>query len=298
MATRQFRSEPPLVLIVGPTASGKTALGIRLAKQYGGEIISADSRAVYKDLSIGTAKPSLEEQDGVPHWGIDLVEPGERFTAADFQHYANKKITEIRARGHLPIIVGGTGLYVDAVMYDFEFPAEGNDLERREALMRQSLEELYSYCIKNNILLPENKKNKRYVVNNILRNGQTLKRKYELIENTIVVGISTDRDILRERIRRRAAVILSAGVVDEAKKAAEKYGWDNEAMTGNIYPLIREYIDGSLSLHELEERFIVSDWRLAKRQLTWLKRNEHIYWASLDDAYTYITRRLDELSNL
>ena len=298
MATRQFRSEPPLVLIVGPTASGKTALGIKLAKQYGGEIISADSRAIYKDLSIGTAKPSLEEQDGVPHWGIDLVEPGERFTAADFQHYANKKITEIRARGHLPIIVGGTGLYVDAVMYGFEFPLEGNDLERREALMKQSLEELYVYCAENNVVLPENKKNKRYVVNNILRNGQTLKRKRELDGNTIVVGISTDRDILRARINKRAAVILSMGVIDEAKHAAEKYGWDNEAMTGNIYPLIREYIRGTLNLRELEEKFIVSDWRLAKRQLTWLKRNEHIYWAGLDDAYTYITRRLDELSNL
>ena len=298
MATDQFRSEPPLILIVGPTASGKTALGIKLAKQYGGEIISADSRAIYKDLSIGTAKPSLEEQDGVPHWGIDLVEPGERFTAADFQHYANKKITEIRARGHLPIIVGGTGLYVDAVMYGFEFPLEGNDLERREALMKQSLEELYVYCAENNVVLPENKKNKRYVVNNILRNGQTLKRKRELDGNTIVVGISTDRDILRARINKRAAVILSMGVIDEAKHAAEKYGWDNEAMTGNIYPLIREYIKGTLNLRELEEKFIVSDWRLAKRQLTWLKRNEHIYWASLDDAYTYITRRLDELSNL
>ena len=298
MATSRFRSEPPLVLVLGPTASGKTSLGIKLAKQYDGEIISADSRAMYRGLSVGTAKPTLEEQDGVPHWGIDLVEPGERFTASDFQQYANKKIAEIRARGHMPIVVGGTGLYVDAVMYDFEFPVEANDVERRESLMALSLDELYEYCSRNNIELPENEKNKRYVVNNILRNGRVLKRKHELDKNTIVVGISTERDILRNRIEKRATVIFHDGVIEEAQNAAVKYGWDNEAMTGNIYPLIHEYLEGKLSMEELEQKFIVRDWQLAKRQLTWLKRNEHIYWANLDEAYTYLTRRLDELSNL
>jgi len=298
MATSRFRSEPPLILIVGPTASGKTALGIKLAKQYDGEIISADSRAIYRDLSIGTAKPTLEEQDGIPHWGIDLVNPGERFTASDFQRYANKKVAEIRARGRLPIIVGGTGLYVDAVMYKFEFPSEGNDVARRESLMALSLDELHEYCLKNDIKLPENKKNKRYVVNNILRNGRVLKRKHELDSNTIVVGISTERDTLRSRIEKRAAVIFHDGVIEEAQNAAAKYGWSNEAMTGNIYPLIHDYLEGKLTMDELVQKFIVRDWQLAKRQLTWLKRNEHIYWANLDEAYTYLTRRLDELSNL
>lgn len=298
MATGRFRSEPPLVLIVGPTASGKTGLGIKLAKRYNGEIISADSRAIYRDLSVGTAKPTPEEQDGIHHWGIDLVEPGERFTASDFQQYTNKKVAEIRARGHVPIIVGGTGLYVDAVVYDFEFPAEANDIERRESLMALSLGELYEYCSRNNIPLPENEKNKRYVVNNILRNGRDLKRKHELDKNTIVVGISTERDILRSRIEKRAAAIFQDGVIEEAQNAAAKYGWNNEAMTGNIYPLIHDYLDGKLTMDGLEQKFIVRDWQLAKRQLTWLKRNEHIYWASLDEAYTYLTRRLDELSNL
>ena len=298
MATSRFRSEPPLVLIVGPTASGKTSLGIKLAKQYDGEIISADSRAIYRDLSIGTAKPTLEEQDGIPHWGIDLVDPGERFTASDFQQYTNSKVAEIRARGHVPIIVGGTGLYVDAVMYAFEFSGEANDIERRESLMTLGLDELYKYCSKNNIPLPENKKNKRYVVNNILRNGRVLKRKHELSPNTVVVGISTERDILRSRIEKRAAAIFHDGVIEEAQNAAAKYGWDNEAMTGNIYPLIHDYLEGILTMDELERKFIVRDWQLAKRQLTWLKRNEHIYWANLDEAYTYLTRRLDELSNL
>ena len=110
-----------VIVILGPTGSGKTGVAIKIAKEVGGEIISADSRAIYKGMNIGTAKPSLEEQDGVPHFGLDLVEPGERFTVADWKEYALKKITEIQARGHVPIIAGGTGLYIDALVYDYQF---------------------------------------------------------------------------------------------------------------------------------------------------------------------------------
>ncbi len=110
-----------VIVILGPTGSGKTGVGIKIAKEIGGEIISADSRTIYKGMDIGTAKPSLEEQDGVPHFGFDLVEPGERFTVADWKVYAEQKISEIRARGHVPIIVGGTGLYIDALVYDYQF---------------------------------------------------------------------------------------------------------------------------------------------------------------------------------
>lgn len=288
----------PLIVIVGPTASGKTGLAIRIAKEYGGEIISADSRAVYKGLSIGTAKPSLEEQDGVAHWGIDLVDPNDRFTVSDFQRYTNDKITEIRGRGHTPILVGGTGLYVDAVLYSFEFPDAVDDISRRDELTLLTLGQLYEYCSKNNIVLPENEKNKRHVVNAILRNGQTLKRRDTPIENSIVVGITTEKEILKQRINSRAKAIIEDGVIDEALYAAAIYGWESEAMTGNIYPLIRAYVDGGMSKDELESRFATKDWQLAKRQLTWLKRDEHIYWAELSEAYTYIAHRLDELNNL
>jgi tRNA dimethylallyltransferase len=116
----------PLIVIVGPTASGKTSLAIDIAKQFGGEIICADSRTVYIGMDIGTAKPSRAEQAMVPHWALDLVEPGQRFTAADFKEYANKKIAEIRSRGNIPMIVGGTGLYVDGVIFDYKF---GDDVE-------------------------------------------------------------------------------------------------------------------------------------------------------------------------
>lgn len=288
----------PLIVIVGPTASGKTGLAVKIAKEYDGEVISADSRAVYRGLTIGTAKPSHEEQEGIPHWGIDLVEPNERFTAADFQRYTNKKVAEIRTRGHVPILAGGTGLYIDAVLYQFEFPKTSSDTSRRDELSALTLDQLYEYCLKNNVMLPENKKNKRYIVNTILRDGQTLKRRHELNENTIVVGITTEKTILRSRINDRAKMIIDQGVVEEALAVSSCYGWESEAMTGNIYPLIHEYIEDKISKDELELKFATKDWQLAKRQLTWLRRNEHIYWASLNDAYTYIAHRLAEVNNL
>ena len=112
-------NETPLIVIVGPTASGKTSLAIKLAKKFGGEIICADSRTVYRDMDIGTAKPTLVERQEVAHWGLDLVEPGQLFSAADFKEYATKRIAEIRDRGNIPFLVGGTGLYIDGVIFNF-----------------------------------------------------------------------------------------------------------------------------------------------------------------------------------
>jgi len=298
MATAGIRSEPPFVVIVGPTASGKTGLAVRIAKEFNGEVISADSRAIYKELTIGTAKPLLDEQQGIPHWGIDLVLPGERFTVADFKAYALQKINEIRARGHVPILAGGTGLYIDAVLYDFEFSSVVDDTIRRDELMQMPLEGLYRHCAEHNIELPENSKNKRHVVNSILRKGQTLKRRHKLDNNTVVVGIATEKEILRLRIEQRADVIITSETLNEAMRAADKYGWDNEAMTGNVYPLIHQYLDGELTMDELKQKFITSDWHLAKRQLTWFRRNEHIQWLQLGDAYTYLARELDKVNNL
>ncbi len=113
-----------VIVILGPTGSGKTGMAVKLAKAIDGEVISADSRAIYKGMDVGTAKPSAAEMEGVPHFGLDLVEPGERFTVADFKAYAEEKIAEIRARGHVPIIAGGTGLYIDALVYDYQFGDE------------------------------------------------------------------------------------------------------------------------------------------------------------------------------
>ncbi len=281
----------PLVVIVGPTASGKTALAIELAEQHNGEIICADSRTVYKYMDVGTAKPNQVEQARVPHWGIDLIEPGDYFSAADFKNYAVQKIEEIRGRGHIPFLTGGTGLYIDAVLFDYQF-GEKVDNEQRQKLQQMTLEQLYDYCKKNNVVLPKNFKNKRYVIRTIESKGVSQQKRLKPLERSMVVGIATDKSILRTRIERRAEQLFEDSVVNEAKMLGKKYGWDNEAMRSNIYPLLRLYLEGSMSLDDVKNKFITLDWRLAKRQMTWLRRNTFIHWASLDGAKKYLADQL------
>lgn len=284
----------PLIVITGPTASGKTALAVKLAARFGGEIICADSRTIYKYMDIGTAKPTMKERLGVPHWGLDLVEPGEPYSAAQFKEYADRKMAEIRKRGNIPFLVGGTGLYIDSVVFDFQFGKPGGDVLRRE-LENKSLEQLHEYCHKYNIKLPENAKNKRYVIRAIERGGADTKISKNPISNIFVVGITTNMNVLRTRIELRAEQIFSSGVVKEATELGMKYGWSSEAMTGNIYPLVRDYIDRKIARSELEAKFAISDYRLAKRQMTWLRRNPYIMWADLDSAEHYLTKRLANL---
>jgi tRNA dimethylallyltransferase len=281
----------PLVVIVGPTASGKTSLAVKLAKKFKGEIISADSRAIYRDLNVGTAKPSAEEQEGVPHWGIDLVLPGEYYSVADFKEYTLEKINEIRARGHIPFLVGGTGLYVDAVIFDYQFKY-GPDTILRQNLQQNSVQELVEICNNQNITLPNNDKNKRYLIRAIENKGVNTNRLKAPIDNSIIVGIATEKSYLVERITKRTEQLFDDDVVNEAKVAGAKYGWGNEAMKSNIYPLIRQYLDGGLSLEETKIKFNTLDWRLAKRQLTWLRRNKFIHWLPVSDAFDYISNQL------
>jgi tRNA dimethylallyltransferase len=273
----------PLIVIAGPTASGKSSLALELAQEFNGEIICADSRTIYKGMDIGTAKPSHKDQALVPHWGLDLVEPGQYFSAADFKYYAVDKIAEIRARGHVPFLVGGTGLYIDSVVFDYQFgPAVDSTL--RTQLNDMDLGELYIYSKKYNIRLPENVTNKRYVIRAIESKSEESKRLLTLIDNTTIVGITTDRDILRHRIATRAEQLFENGVVEEARMLGEKYGWNSEAMTSNIYRLVHEYDDGILTFDQLKERNRAADWQLAKRQLTWLRRNSFVQWVPLSDA--------------
>lgn len=291
MAARSARPEPPLVVIAGPTASGKTSLAISLAKQFGGEIICADSRTVYQGMDIGTAKPTVSEQVGVSHWGLDLVEPGMTFTAADFKQYALAKIAEIRARGNVPFIVGGTGLYIDGVIFNYQFGALADEGQRAQ-WEKMTIEELHNYCNKNDIVLPENSHNRRYVIRAIEQKSINTKRSDAPAPNTIVVGIATKKDILRTRIIQRSEQLFDDGMVEEATILGKKYGWESEAMTGNIYPIAHELLQGKISENDAKEKITTQDWRLAKRQITWLKRNEYIRWLSLDEAKRYLQKLL------
>jgi len=284
------KTDAPLIVIVGPTASGKSALAMELATVFNGEIICADSRTVYKNMDIGTAKPSAEDQAAVPHWGLDLVEPGETFSAADFKKYALLKTQQVRQRGHVPFMVGGTGLYVDGVIFDYEFGQPRPEL--RKQLESLSLEELKTYCANNNVSLPENENNRRYVIRAIEQESINSKRLRSPIDNIVLVGITTERTELRRRITARAEQLFENGMLEEAIKLGEMYGWDSEAMTGNIYKLVKRYLDGELTFDELKQKNVTADWRLAKRQLTYMKRNQYIKWLTLDDAREYIRTAL------
>ncbi len=281
--------ELPLVVIVGPTASGKSALAINVAERFNGEIICADSRTIYREMNIGTAKPDLKDQGRVKHWGIDLVDPGQRYTAADFKAYASQKISDIRERGKLPILVGGTGLYVDGVIFDYQFGAD-RDEEERAKLESLSTDELQEHCIKNNIKLPENRQNRRHLVRAIEQKSINNKRRDTPQENTIVVGISTNKEELTQRIRERIEQMLSYGVVNEAIMLGKKYGWESEAMTGNIYRLIAELTNkGERPLDVSDvDKITTRDIQLAKKQMTWFRRNPYIRWGSIQQVEEYL----------
>lgn len=280
----------PLIVILGPTASGKSSVAIDIAEHIGGEIICADSRTVYKGMDIGTAKPNATDQARVPHWGLDLVEPNEYFSVADFKEYANKKIVEIRKRGHIPILVGGTGLYLDGIIFDYQFlPVKS---AQRSLLESMTLDELHQYCIDNNIKLPENEKNKRYVIREIERKNVTGKGLSEPIQNCIIVGITTEMNILEDRIAKRSEQLFDDGVIDEARALGVKYGWESEAMKGNVYRLVHEFLLGNITKAELKERNRIADRQLAKRQLTWFKRNQFITWLSLEHVEQFVLDRL------
>lgn len=282
----------PLIVIIGPTSSGKTSLAIQLAKKYRGEIVCADSRTVYRGMNIGTAKPSLGEQQGVSHWGLDLVDPGDSFSVSQFKDYARQKIKEIRSRGNIPFLVGGTGLYIDSVIFDFQFGAKYSK-EKRANLQEMTISELQQYCVNHDVSLPENSKNKRYLIRAIERAGKKSSGLEVPLSNTIVVGITTGKQLLRQRITDRAKKMFKDGVVEETIELANNSGWCNEAMTGNVYPIIKKLIEKEIDEDQAIREFIVSDVNLVKRQLTWFRRNPFIEWGDVHSCEQYLSRVLD-----
>ena len=233
---------------MGPTGSGKTGVGREIAKEVGGEGISADSRAVYKYMDIGTAKPSIEEMQGIPHFGIDLVEPGERFTVSDWKEYAQARIEEIRERGHVPIIVGGTGLYVDALVYDYQFMGKTGEKAGKNASAEQ----------------------------------KSCSDRQKMVNEYAVFGIKWDNEALRDRLTQRMNKLFVQNLYDETNFLVEKYGWGSQAMKSNIYQYAYGYLTGKYTLEEAKRLCILDDYHLAKRQITWFKRNLEIKWLPLD----------------
>lgn len=267
----------PLLVIVGETASGKSALASRLAQAFNGEIICADSWTVRREVNIGTAKPTAEERALVPHHLLDQAGPDEDFTAAVFKRLAEAAIIDISSRGKLPIMAGGTGLYIDGVLYDFGFLPAGSRRNRAGLNLlnvTELLEKLDGLRIDTGDV---DKRNKRRLIRLIETNGAMPSRK-GLRGNTLIIGLKTDRATLDGRIAKRVDDMLANGLESEVKALAERYGWGCEALKGVGYAQWQGYFTGSQSLPETRQKIIKATLDLAKRQRTWFKRNKSIQW--------------------
>ena len=267
----------PLVAIVGQTASGKSSVAAEVARQFSGEIINADSWQIYTGMDVGTAKPSQQEREEIPHHLIDIVEPGEEFTAAVYKRMALEAIEDIASRGKLPILVGGTGLYIDGVLFDYSFAPQGYP-GQREALREKSIPELLELIQQRGIDLSGiDTRNKRRLMR-LLETGGAKPQQSDLRANTLVLGVTTSRNQLRENIEKRTEVMFRAGLKHEVRELAERYGWQVEAMKGIGYREFKPYFDGGQSLAETKRRITKNTLELAKKQRTWFKRNRHIRW--------------------
>lgn len=267
-----------LVAIVGQTASGKTALAVSLAQKFNGEIIAADSRTVYRGLDIGTAKPTAVEQDSVPHHLLDVVRPDEEFNAATFKNLANQAIERIHSLGKVAFLTGGTGLYVDAVLYDYNFP-EFSTLSPREYWDGLSTDELVKSLQDIN---PEaasriDIKNRHRLIRAQETAGKVGSKK-SLRPNTLIIGLKVDKEVLLQRIQERVDKMVANGLESEIAQIAATYGWDNKTLTGIGYRAFRKYLDKKATLDEAKAAFVKGDMYLAKRQMTWFKRNPDIHW--------------------
>ncbi|MDB5184265.1 MAG: tRNA dimethylallyltransferase [Candidatus Saccharibacteria bacterium] len=272
----------PLIVIVGETASGKSALAIALAQRFDGEIICADSWTVRREVNIGTAKPSAAELAAAPHHLLDIVGPDEDFTAAVFKGLAQAQIKAISGRGKLPILAGGTGLYIDGVIYDYGFLPPG-DRQERERLNALSRDQLLAQIAALGLELGDvDTGNKRRLIRLIESQGAR-PVKHGLRPDTLIIGIQTEREVLRQRVARRTDAMLAAGLEAEVRGLVDKYGWDCEALKGVGYAQWRGYLEGIQSLDETRAKIIKATMDLAKRQRTWFTRNKSIHWLTTED---------------
>ena len=283
-----------VIVIAGPTASGKTALAVELAKKINGEVISCDSMQIYKDMSIGTAKPTAEEMDGVPHYLIDFVSPDERYSVADFKKNAEEKIEYVLSRGKVPILCGGTGLYIDTLVLGIDYPEIELDQGYRDGLMKKAeseegLKELYDEAesIDPEAMEKISKNDKKRIIRVIELYKTTGKTKTELEKisrsNGVkydyrVFAIDMDREKLYDRINRRVDIMIEQGLIDEVRNIIDKYDKFPTAMQGLGYKEVVEYFDGKLTKQEMIDKIKQESRRYAKRQLTWFRRYKNAVW--------------------
>lgn len=305
----QALPKPKLLVLVGPTAVGKTRLSLQVAADLGAEIISGDSMQVYRGMDIGTAKATLEERQQVPHHMIDIHEPDHPFSVAEFQERARQLILDIHKRGKLPFIVGGTGLYVESVCYDFQFSEKGSDEAFRE--QQQLFAEQYgpeALLEKLRVIDPESAD--RLHSNDVRRviralelyhlTGERLsdrlkvqkrQSRYELC----IIGLTMDRALLYKRIEERIDLMLHEGLVDEVRQLlALGYGKSYISMQGLGYKEVIDYLEGASSWEETVYLLKRDTRRFAKRQLSWFRHMKDIQWVDMSEL-TNFTAHLNEV---
>lgn len=285
--------KPKVIVIAGPTASGKSNLAIELAKKIGGEIISADSMQIYKEMNIGTAKVSKEEMQGIKHYMIDFVPPNKRYSVSSYKKEAEKCICEILKRAKVPIVCGGTGLYINSLIYGIEFAEEEIDETYRNTLNeiaeKEGLENLYNMAVQ---IDPEAmKKISRNDKKRIIRvleiyhkTGKTKteqdleSRKNEVKYDYRLFAINMNREILYDRINKRVDIMIEKGLITEVKSIIEQYDEFPTAMQGLGYKEVVEYLQGNITKEEMIEKVKMETRRYAKRQITWFKKNKETKW--------------------
>ncbi len=288
--------KPLVAVVVGPTASGKTSLSVELAKRLGGEIVSADSMQIYKKMNIATAKPTRDEMQQIPHHLIDFIEPGEEFSVAKYKEKALTAIEDIISRGKLPIVVGGTGLYVDTLINNTEFlDCEKSDIRCKleECKETEGIERLFDELKQIDPITAEKlhlNDTKRIIraLEVYFSTGKTISEQRELSHlidspyDWCIIGLTAEnRQYLYDRINLRVDMMLEEGLIDEA----EEFFSDNASTTAKQaigYKELKPYLDGLASLEEATEKLKMETRRYAKRQLTWFKKNESINWLTTD----------------
>lgn len=272
---------------------GKTALSIEIAKRVHGEIVSADSMQIYKEMDIGSAKPTKEEMEGIPHYLLDFVSPKERYSVADYKKEATKAIEEILKKGKTPIVVGGTGLYIDALIYNIDYPEIEFDETYRKQLERrveqEGLPSLYEEA--NQIdeqamkrISPNDQKRILRVLEVYHQTGKTkteqelMSRQKEVPYDYQVYALTMPREQLYDRINKRVDIMLEQGLVEEVKKILETYPEIPTAIQALGYKEIKEYLEGNVEKEEAIETIKQETRRYAKRQLTWFRKNKQTKW--------------------
>jgi len=297
-------SKPNLLVLIGPTAVGKTKLSLELAKMHGCEIISGDSMQVYRGMDIGTAKISLEEQQNIPHHLIDILEPDEAFSAAAFQQNVEQLIQDIQSRGKLPFIVGGTGLYIESLCYQFQFSEASAD-EAFRSEQAAFLQEFGEQALHDKLKAVDPRSADRLHPNNTRRvvraleilhlTGTTLSAQLEGQQkqspyNLCIIGLTMDRTLLYKRIEQRIDLMLEMGLVEEVRQLLDKgYTTDFVSMQGLGYKEIIRYLQGEYSLDEAITLLKRDTRHYAKRQLSWFRHMKDIHWVDVTEFTNFST---------